>query len=144
MADHQDIARRVGARADDCHALLLALEHTRRAFVHQRVQPRDFDESTIRREVAFEHHHTACRRYRVARSPDHIAVRVGSRRTGLRQGFAADGERSAVEGTARNQCLRNHRHAADAMHVLRMIVASRPQVADRAGSARTPQQHRRE
>ena len=54
----------------------------------------------------------------------------GGARTGLFERRAAGGERRAVKVAACDQRFGDHRHAADGVHILRMIFAAGPQIAD--------------
>ena len=130
IADHQDLAFAVSAGADHRRAFFFALEHAGRSFVHKAGKPRELEERAVGRNVALEHDHAACWRDGPVGGVDDMPVRRRRAGARLRQSHAGNGRRVAVQVPLREQCLDDGGHASDRLHVLRIKLPARLQIAD--------------
>ena len=100
VADDQHFAGLVVALAHRRGAGILAVEHARDAFEHQRLQAGDLQQRAVGREIAFQHHKPAIGADRVLRAPHDLAVRVGRAGMLFRKRAAGDGQAIAVQVAA--------------------------------------------
>ena len=128
VADHQYFARLVSALLHHLGAGFLRIENPRRAFEHQRLQPRDLDERAIGREVAFENHDPAAGRKR--RTLDHLAVGARMVLQLFFQRPARERQAIAVQGTALEQRFQHGVNAACRVKVFREETPARLHVGE--------------
>ena len=77
VADHQHVAFLVVALAHRGGAIVLRIEHARGAFERARLQPRDFQQRAVRREIALQHHEPAVGPQRIAGRAHDLAIGRG-------------------------------------------------------------------
>ena len=131
IADDDHVALFVSALFDRFEGVLLAVEAQRRTAEAQRVHAGDFDDRTLRSEVALEDGEAAGRRDRVrGRANDLLPAREFHIPQVLGDGLAGNGHAIAVQIAAVEQCLHQHRHAPDVVQILHHVAAARLQIAD--------------
>src|SRR6516162_3196892 len=131
VADDYDVAFLVAALVDRLEGVLLAVKAQCRTAEAQIRHTGDFDDRPLRREVAREHPQPAGRRQRRQGRPYHVLPWAHDDIAQiLGDGLAGDGHAIAMQIAAVEQCLHQHRHAANVVQVLHYIAAAGLQIAN--------------